>query len=134
MLRRTSERLASNGIEGSERLVGGLCGIGSLYYSRRQTNIVVQDYSARKRQSEDDDVWAQRFDKVQTRLLRINPRLQMQEPGNNELTNVYMTMFSDQRLRLDVETTIIIRIQTRISSSRVLGEAHSSAGIREKCD
>ena len=32
----------------------------------------------------------------------------MQEPGNNELTNVYMTMFSDQRLRLDVETTIII--------------------------
>ena len=88
-------------------LVGGICGIGSLYYSRRQTNVVVEDHNERKKQAEEDDHWAQRFDRLQSRLLRINQRLQVQVNNSGGLISLYMTMFADQELRLRVESTIV---------------------------
>lgn len=88
-------------------IIGGICGVWSLIYVRRQTKLLVEDISDRKKRNKEDDSWSQRFENLQRKLLRINPRLQVQEPGNTKTTWIYTTMYPDRNLRLNIENFII---------------------------
>jgi hypothetical protein len=66
-----------------------------------------QDILDRKKQEAEDDKWADRFENVSNQLRRINPRLQVQEPGVNGATWVYTTLFLDPKFRVDIENYIV---------------------------
>ena len=68
-------------------IVGGICGVWSLLYvrrqtelARRQTEMTERDIDDRKRREVEDDQWAERFEALSTKLRRINRRLQVREP------------------------------------------------------
>ncbi|HVO57304.1 MAG TPA: hypothetical protein VMT51_06350 [Dongiaceae bacterium] len=88
-------------------IVGGICGVCSLVYTRRQTAIMAQDIADRKERDQEDDGWAQRFENLQRKLLQINPNLQVQEPGFSNMTRIYSTMYGDPKLRVDIESFIV---------------------------
>ena len=90
-------------------VVGGICGIWSLVYVRRQTAMMAQDISDRKKRDEEDDSWAQRFEGLSRTLLRINPQLQVLEPGQKNATWIYTTMYADPKLRVNIENFIVAR-------------------------
>jgi hypothetical protein len=88
-------------------IIGGICGIWSLFYGRRQTKLAEQDIRDRRKQDAEDDNWAERFEKVSNQLRRINPRLQVQEPDTKGLIWVYPTVFPDPKFRVDIENYIV---------------------------
>lgn len=88
-------------------VVGGICGIWSLLYVRRQTNLMEQDIQDRKKQDAEDDKWADRFENLSNQLRKINPRLQVKEPGVTNATWVYLTIFTDPKFRVDIENYIV---------------------------
>jgi hypothetical protein len=95
-------------------IVGGICGVWSLIYvrhqtelARRQTEMMERDINDRKKQGEEDDQWAQRFEALSTKIRRINPNLQVQEPGVTRTTWVYSTMYPDPKLKADIESYIV---------------------------
>jgi hypothetical protein len=88
-------------------IVGGICGVWSLVYVRRQTAIMAQDIADRKKRDNEDDGWAQRFENLQRKILRINPNLQIQEPGFKNTTWIYSTMYGDPKLKVDIESFIV---------------------------
>lgn len=90
-------------------VVGGICGIWSLVYVRRQTAMMAQDIGDRKKREEEDDSWAQRFEGLSRKLLRINPQLQVLEPGQKNPTWIYTTMYTDPKLRVNIENFIVAR-------------------------
>jgi hypothetical protein len=67
-------------------VIGGICGIWSLVYTRQQTKLMAQDIQERKNQDAVDADWAIRYEKVVNQLRKINPHLQVQEPGVNGTT------------------------------------------------
>jgi hypothetical protein len=74
-------------------VIGGICRVWSLIYvrrqtalARRQTELMERGINDRKKQDIEDDRWAQRFEALSTKLRRINPRPQVQEPGVVGLT------------------------------------------------
>ena len=88
-------------------VVGGSFGILSYIVTRRQLALLRQDISDRKKQEADDARWAERFEELSNRLLRINPQLEVQEPGVTGTTCIYLTMFPDPKFRFDVESLIV---------------------------
>src|SRR6267142_1884906 len=88
-------------------VIGGICGIWSLVYTRQQTKLLAQDFRERKNQDSVDANWALRYEKVVSQLRNINPHLQVQEPGVNGATMMYTTIFPDHRFRADLEVYII---------------------------
>jgi hypothetical protein len=95
-------------------VIGGICGVWSLIYvrrqtalARRQTELMEREINDRKKQDIEDDRWAQRFEGLSTKLRRINPRLQVQEPGVVGLTWIYTMMYPDPKFRVDVENYIV---------------------------
>ncbi len=101
-------------IVGSFGIVGGICGVWSLLYvrrqtelARRQTEMMERDITDRRKQDAEDDQWTQRFESLSTKLRRINPRVQVQEPGVNGLTWIYTTMYTDPKFRVDIENYIV---------------------------
>ncbi len=88
-------------------IVGGICGVWSLFYVRQQTAMMAQDIAGRKNRDSEDDSWAQRFENLQQKILRINPNLQVQEPDNKNTTWIYSTMYGDPRLKVDIESFIV---------------------------
>ncbi len=88
-------------------IIGGVCGIWSLFYGRRQTKLMEQDLRDRRKQEADDDNWADRLEKLSNQLRRINPHLQVQEPGVKGTTWVYPTIFPDPKFRVDIENYIV---------------------------
>src|SRR5277367_402151 len=91
-------------------IVGGICGVFSLIYvrhqtelARRQTEMMERDITDRKKQDAEDDQWAQRLESLSTKLRRINPRLQVQEPGIGGVTWIYTSMYLDPKFRVDLE-------------------------------
>ncbi len=94
-------------------IVGGICGVWSLLYvrrqtelARRQTEMTERDIDDRKRREVEDDQWAERFEALSTKLRRINPRLQVREPVIG-MTWIYTTMYTDPKFRVDVENYIV---------------------------
>jgi hypothetical protein len=87
-------------------IMGGICAVWALY-ERRQTKLVERDIRDRRKRDADDDNWAKRFKKISNQLMRINPRLQVQEPDTKGLTWVYTTMFPDPKFRADVQVYIV---------------------------
>jgi hypothetical protein len=95
-------------------IVGGICGVWSLFYvrhqtelARRQTEMMERDFNDRKKQNAEDDQWAQRFEALSTKLRRINPNLQVQEPGVTGATWIYSTMYPDPKLMANIESYIV---------------------------
>ncbi len=88
-------------------IVGGICGVWSFVYSRRQTEMMERDINDRKTRDAEDDQWAQRFETLSTKLRRINPRTQVQEPRATSTTWIYTTMYTDPKFRVDVENYIV---------------------------
>jgi hypothetical protein len=101
-------------VVGAFGIVGGICGVWSLFYVRdqvklaqRQLEFMQMDTNERKARDEEDDSWAQRYPNLSTKLLRINPTLQVAEPGQKSATWIYTTMFADPKLRANIENFII---------------------------
>jgi hypothetical protein len=88
-------------------VVGGSFGVLSYIITRRQLSLLRQDISERKKHEAEGARWAERFEELSTRLLRINPHLEVQEPGVTGTTCVYLTMFPDPKFRLDIESLIV---------------------------
>lgn len=95
-------------------IVGVIVGVLGVLYgrrqaelARRQTEMIERDINDRKRQDAEDDQWAQRFEVLSTKLRRINPGLQVQEPGVNGATWIYTTMYLDAKFRVEVENYIV---------------------------
>lgn len=95
-------------------IIGGICGVRSLIYVRHQTELtrlqtemMERDINDRKKQDAEDNQWAQRYELLSTKLRRINPRLQVQEPGVNGGTWIYTTMYLDPKFRVEVENYIV---------------------------
>ena len=88
-------------------IIGGLCGIWSLFYVRRQTNLMEQDIRDRKKQDAEDTDWSIRLEKVSNQLRQINPNLMVQEPGVKGPIQVYPTIFPDPKFRVTIETYIV---------------------------
>ena len=70
---------------------------------------MAQDISDRKKRDAEDDSWAQRFEALSRRLLRINPQLQVLEPGQKNATWIYTTMYTDPKIRVNIESFIVER-------------------------
>lgn len=66
-----------------------------------------EEQDVKRWQMAEDDDWVQRYEDLQTKLVRINPRLQVLEPGNEDNTWIYSTMYPDPKFRANVETYII---------------------------
>ena len=66
-----------------------------------------REINDRRKQDIEDDQSAQRFEAVNTKLRRINPRLQVQEPGVAGPTWIYTMMYPDPKFRVDVENYIV---------------------------
>jgi hypothetical protein len=88
-------------------VVGGTLGTLSYIMTRRQLSLLRQDIADRKKQEAEGAQWAERFEELSNKLLRINPRLEVQEPGVTGTTCIYLTMFPDPKFRLDVESLIV---------------------------
>jgi hypothetical protein len=95
-------------------VIGGICGVWSLVYvrrqtalARRQTELMEREINDRKKQDIENDDWAQRLETLSNKLRRINPRLQVQEPGVVGLTWIYTAMYPDPKFRLDIENYIV---------------------------
>ena len=88
-------------------IIGGICAIWALVYERRQTKLAERDIQDRRKQETDVGNWAQRFEKISNQLMRINPRLQVQEPDTKGVTWVYTTIFPDPKFRVDVQVYIV---------------------------
>ncbi|MGB9434569.1 MAG: hypothetical protein WBQ89_20160 [Candidatus Acidiferrum sp.] len=95
-------------------IAGGIFGMLSFFYARRQTELARHqtemmegDINDRKKQYAEDDQRAQRFGALSTKLRRINPRLQVQEPSVLGTTWIYTAMYPDPRFRVDVENYIV---------------------------
>jgi len=95
-------------------VIGGICGVWSLIYvrrqtalARRQTELMEREINDRKNQDIEDDQWAQRFEALSTKIRRINPRLQVQEPGVVGPTWIYTMMYPDPKFRVDVENYLV---------------------------
>jgi hypothetical protein len=88
-------------------VIGGLCGIWSLVYVRRQTKLMEEDIRDRKKQDAEDTDWSIRLEKVSNQLRQINPNLMVQEPGVKGPTQVYPTIFPDPKVRVAIETYIV---------------------------
>jgi hypothetical protein len=96
-------------------IVGGICGVWSVIYARHQTELarrqmetMERDINDRRKQDAEDDRWAERFEVLSTKLRRINPHLQVQEPGVNGVTWIYTTMYLDPKFRLDIENYVVL--------------------------
>jgi hypothetical protein len=88
-------------------VVGGTFGVLSYIVTRRQSSLLRQDIEDRKKREADDARWAERFDELSDKLLRINPQLEVQEPGVTGTTCIYLTMFPDPKFRFDIESLIV---------------------------
>jgi len=95
-------------------IVGGFCGAASLFYSRsqaelaqKQLDLMQKDIADRKKKDNEDEAWTVRFSELSRRLLRINPRIQVREPGTEKNTWLYLDMYPDVKLRLNIENFII---------------------------
>jgi hypothetical protein len=88
-------------------LIGLKYGYDQIKLVRKQIELMQQDIKDRKEQEAEDDTWAFRFEELGSKLCRINPSLQVREPGNQNTTWVYATMYPDPKFRIDVETFIV---------------------------
>jgi len=95
-------------------IVGGLCGAVSLFYSRyqaalsnKQLDLTRKDIEDRKKKEAEDDSWNTRFEELSRKLLRINQQIQVREPGKDKNTWLYLDMYPDAKLRLNIENFII---------------------------
>lgn len=88
-------------------IIGGICGVWSLLYVKKQTDMMAKDIKNRNDRDAEDDQWAHRFEQLRAKLLRVNPVLQVQEPGRDRTTVIYPTMYPDARLRQAIEAFIV---------------------------
>jgi hypothetical protein len=95
-------------------VIGTMAGVWGLYYgrqqkelARKQTEMMVRDIEDRKKRDAEDDEWSWRFEELSTKLRRINPRLQVREPGQQNATWIYTTMYLDPKFRVDIEQYIV---------------------------
>jgi hypothetical protein len=86
----------------------------SAHYTRRQSKaadrqvkIMEDDVAERKERDDEDESWAQRYEDLQRKLTRINPRTQVLEPENGNNTWIYSTMYADPKFRANVERFIV---------------------------
>lgn len=98
-----AEMIVFTTIVGLFGIVGGICGLWSLIYVRQQTAMLADQ----KKRDMEDDLWAQRFERLKRTLVRINPLLQVHEPGQKNPTCIYVTMYPDPKLRLNIENFIV---------------------------
>jgi len=75
--------------------------------TKAQLQVTQQDIANKKKQEDEDLKWAERFEELSSRLLRINPRIQVQEPGLKTPTWIYTTMYPDPKFRVDIENLIV---------------------------
>jgi hypothetical protein len=92
---------------GTFGVIGGICGVWSLVYTRQQLKLMAQDIEERKHQDAQEADWALRYEKVVGQLRNINPHLQVQEPGVSGLTMMYTAIFPDARFRADLEIYVV---------------------------
>jgi hypothetical protein len=79
-------------------------------YSHEQVQLMQEqnkDIQERKNQDAIDADWAIRYEKVVNQLRKINPHVQVQEPGVTGTTMMYTTIFPDHRFRADLQTYIV---------------------------
>jgi hypothetical protein len=79
-------------------------------YAHEQVQLMQEqnkDIQERKNQDAIDADWAVRYEKVVNQLRKINPHLQVQEPGVTGTTMMYTTIFPDHRFRADLQTYIV---------------------------
>src|ERR1700722_5144112 len=93
--------------------VGGICGLFSLLYARRQTRLIEEDLRNRQARDDEDRAWSIRFERVMNQILRVSPHLQVQEPGVHGLTMMYTSIFPDPVFRLAVESYLVQLDRTR---------------------
>ena len=113
--------------------VGGICGLIAVFYAWRQTKVMSDDIRSRKQQEAEEIEWAARFELVMNQLLRINPLLQVQEPGASVPINLYQTIFPDLEFRKAVESYIVQldRSQTQFLPRRPRPDELRSANMRK---
>jgi hypothetical protein len=98
--------------------VGGLCGLWSVWYSRRQTVLMEVQIHKQDAQDAEELRWSERFERLTNQLVRINPQLQIQEPGKDFAVPLYITIFHDPKFRESLETYIVQVDSTRTQFSR----------------
>jgi hypothetical protein len=87
--------------------VGGVCGLFSLWYSRRQTILIEQQIQRQASQDKEELDWSERFEHLANQLSRINPGLQIQQPGKSFVIGLYASIFPDPKFREALETYIV---------------------------
>jgi len=82
-------------------LVGGICGIVSLIYQRKQTQLSQQLVKASQEQEQEYVDWSTKYEKVSDALTRIYPKVIFTGPSRG--VNAVEVVFPDRALRGRIE-------------------------------
>ena len=94
--------------------VGGLCGIYALYLTwmqtrlaREQTQLMREQAKKSDEQEREERQWAERHERLATRISHISPSLTIADPNANSHICLYPAVFQDPQFRSKLETYVV---------------------------
>lgn len=86
-------------------VIGGICGIASLYYVVKQTRLMNQQLRMSREQQSADAEWSAKFDDAVSTVVKIGPKVVTAPSGS--VSNAYGLVFPDPEFRQRIERHLV---------------------------